>query len=206
MSNEELIPTRASLLNRLKDWGDNDSWQEFNDTYRHLLYHKVRNAGLTDAEAQDVVQDTLLSVARQMPGFRYDPAVASFKTWLHQVVTRRIADHFRRRGRQVRVAEPPLSDTGTAALERFADPADPALDALWDKEWEETLCAAAQRRVRRKASPEQFQIYEYHVLRGHSVKETAHDLGLTENQVHLAKHRIGLMLKTEIEYLQTKPL
>ena len=62
---DELIPTRRSLLIRLKDWNDQESWKEFFDTYWKLLHGVATNAGLNDAEAQDVVQDTVLSVAKK---------------------------------------------------------------------------------------------------------------------------------------------
>jgi hypothetical protein len=79
---DELIPTRASLINRLKDWQDQTSWQEFFDTYWKLVYGVARKAGLTDAESQDVVQITLTAVAKHMPTFQYDRAIGSFKAWL----------------------------------------------------------------------------------------------------------------------------
>ncbi len=61
-SSDEFIPTRASLLGRLKNWDDQRSWQEFYDTYRHLIYSVASKAGLSDPEAEDVVQETFLSV------------------------------------------------------------------------------------------------------------------------------------------------
>src|SRR6266496_5409417 len=67
MDAEKLIATRWSLLSRLKDWGDRDSWQEFFDTYWRLIYDVASKSGLRDAEAQDVVQEVLLAVARKMP-------------------------------------------------------------------------------------------------------------------------------------------
>src|SRR6266853_3603253 len=96
MHPDELIPTRQSLLSRLKDWNDQDSWKEFFDTYWKLVYGVAIKAGLTDAEAQDVVQETVLSVAKRMPDFQYDPAVGSFKNWLLVITRRRINDHFRK--------------------------------------------------------------------------------------------------------------
>src|SRR4051794_13754244 len=80
----DFIPTRESLLSRLKDWEDQASWKDFFDTYWRLIYNLARKAGLSDAEAQDVVQETILSVARNIEGFRYDPAVCSFKSWMLQ--------------------------------------------------------------------------------------------------------------------------
>ena len=64
---KDLLATRWSLLVRLKDWQDQASWQEFFDLYWRLIYAVAVKAGLSDAEAQDVVQDTLLSVARKIP-------------------------------------------------------------------------------------------------------------------------------------------
>src|SRR6266487_4319585 len=55
--------------------------QRFFDIYWRLIYGVALRAGLTDAEAQDVVQETVISVAKHLPGFRYDPKVCSFKTW-----------------------------------------------------------------------------------------------------------------------------
>ena len=64
---DELIPTRATLLHRLKDWQDQSSWQQFFDTYWKLIYSFALKSGLTEQEAQDAVQETLLAVAKRMP-------------------------------------------------------------------------------------------------------------------------------------------
>ncbi len=94
---EESNPTRASLIGRVKDLGDQSGWQEFFDIYWRLIYATALKAGLNDAEAQDVVQETILTVAKAMPGFDYDPARGSFKGWLRKTTHWRIHDHLRRR-------------------------------------------------------------------------------------------------------------
>ena len=63
MPANEFIPTRRSLLSRLKNWNDQASWQDFFDTYWKLIYSVARQSGLHDAEAQDVLQEVLLVVA-----------------------------------------------------------------------------------------------------------------------------------------------
>ena len=63
---DELLPTRQSLLSRLRDWDDQESWREFFDTYWRLIHGLALKCGLTDAEAQDVVQETMVSVAMSM--------------------------------------------------------------------------------------------------------------------------------------------
>jgi RNA polymerase sigma-70 factor (ECF subfamily) len=96
---EELLPTRQSLLERLKRWDDQESWRDFFNGYWGLLYRTAIKSGLSESEAQDVVQDTIISVAKKMPSFRYDPAVDSFKGWLLYLTRKRIAMEYRKRER-----------------------------------------------------------------------------------------------------------
>ncbi len=66
------IRTRHSLLNRLKDWGDQASWQDFLDTYWRLIYNVAVKAGLADTEAEEVVQETVIAVAKKNAEFKAD--------------------------------------------------------------------------------------------------------------------------------------
>src|SRR5262252_4164285 len=91
------LATRASLLGRLNNLDDQASWQEFFDTYWQLIYGLALKAGLTDAEAQDVVQETVITASKHLPAFRYDPKVCSFKTWLLRLARWRIIDQLRKR-------------------------------------------------------------------------------------------------------------
>src|SRR5690242_8560875 len=123
MPDRDPIPTRASLLNRLKNPGDDVSWNEFYVTYRELIYSVARRAGLAEQEADEVVQNTLISVAKKMPGFTYDPAKDSFKGWLLTVTRWRIQDQLEQRAREGRKDQhlPPLAcdpGTRTATIER----------------------------------------------------------------------------------------
>src|SRR3989454_10415663 len=76
---EASLQTRWSLIGRLKDMDDQQSWQEFFDAYWKLIYSVALKAGLSDAEAQEVVQETGISVAKKMPEFKADPAAGAFK-------------------------------------------------------------------------------------------------------------------------------
>jgi RNA polymerase sigma factor (sigma-70 family) len=145
------LATRRSLLSRLKESNAQESWREFFDTYWRLIYSTAYTAGLSDSEAQEVVQETVLTVVRKIKSFRYDPAVGSFKGWLLTIVRWRIADQFRKRPQQIQmpVSRQATETSGTATLERVADPAAINLDAVWEEEWQRTLFAAALSRVKR---------------------------------------------------------
>lgn len=209
---EDLIPTRASLLSRIKDWEDRDSWQDFFNTYWKLIYGTARKAGLTDAEAQDIVQETVLSVARNIEGFKYDPAVCSFKTWLLQLTRWRIFNQLKRRqrdrggpasGQAASGASGPREATErTDTLERVPDPAGIDLESLWDAEWEKHLLSTALERVKRKVSPEQLQIFDLYCLERWPAQKVARTLEVSLGVVYLAKHRVGRLLKKEVQALK----
>ena len=93
------IQTRPSLLNRLKSGDDAGSWQEFYGVYGKLVRDFAIRAGLTDSEADEVVQETAIAVARHLPKFRYDRKVCRFKTWLLNQTSWRIKDQLKKRAK-----------------------------------------------------------------------------------------------------------
>ena len=85
MTNTDLNPTRYSLLSRLQDWDDQDSWRDFFDTYWRLIYSVAIKSGLTETEAQDVVQETVVCVAKDIGKFKRDRDRGSFRGWLRNL-------------------------------------------------------------------------------------------------------------------------
>lgn len=198
----ELLRTRATLLGRLKDWEDQSSWQQFFDTYWGLIYGVARRAGLNDAEAQDVVQETMSAVAKHMPSFQYNPALGSFKTWLLNMTRWRIIDQRRKRapGREQPTAT--VAGATTASLDRLADPASLELDAMWEAEWEKNLVNTAMAQVKRKLDPQKFQIFDFYVNKEWPAEKVAATFGSSVDQVYLVKHRVTEMLKSEVKRLE----
>ena len=205
------IPTRHSLLNRLKDWRDEASWREFFELYWELIYNVARKAGLNDGEAQEVVQETVIGVAKNIGGFETDARRGSFKAWLLQQTGWRIADRFRERVRAGRGPESPgnsergrnVSDTstGTATVNRIPDPASLDVGELWEAEWEQHVMRIALERVKEKVSVKQFQIFDLHALQGLSVWRTARTLGVSIASVYMAKSRVARLVRKEAERL-----
>ncbi len=200
---DELIPTRATLIQRLKDWQDQSSWQDFFDTYWKLIYGTGLKSGLTAVEAQDVVQETMISVAKHMPDFKYDPAIGSFKTWLLNMTRWRITDQLRKRGPFV--ANHSASDdtaTGTRTVDKVVDPMSRDLDAVWDAEWEKNLLNAAMAKVKRRLDPRKYQIFDLYVNKEWPPERVAATFGITVDQVYLAKHRTTELIKEEVKKLE----
>ena len=204
---DELIPTRVTLLGRLKDWQD-PGWQEFFDTYWKLIYGMARQSALNDAEAQDVVQETMASVAKHMPRFVYNPAIGSFKTWLLNMTRWRIIDQLRKR---VPVAEfsaranESTTSSETNPVDQMPDPASLNLDAVWEAEWEDNLLSAAMAKIKRQVDPEKFQIFDLYAQKGLAPEKVADIFGISIAQVYLIKHRMTDAIRDEVRKLEKGP-
>jgi RNA polymerase sigma-70 factor (ECF subfamily) len=217
---ESSLATRPSLLARLKDWTQQTAWRQFDHDYAPLLRNVARKAGLTDAEADEVAQLTLIAVAKKIGEFKHAGNRGSFRAWLYQQARWRIADQFRARARAGCCVQPPLlvpaSDEGAQKLGEEndsvfheANPAaalefDPTFQRLWDTEWEEHVRHSALARVKRQVSPRQFQLFDLHVLQGMSVREAAQAAGASMAVVYMAKSRVKRLFRREVKVLQAQ--
>jgi RNA polymerase sigma-70 factor (ECF subfamily) len=197
--------TRRSLLTRLKNWDDSEGWRDFIDTYGKLIYSFAMKAGLSNAEAQDVVQETLLAVAKQMPGFHYDAAKGSFRRWLFNQARWRIADEFRKRQRADWVQSgSDDASTGTTEMNLVPDASEEKLAAAWDAEWRENQLARALERVKAKVSERQYQMFHLFTVQGWSMAEINRTLKVNRAQVYMAKMRVSRLVKTELAALEAR--
>ena len=199
---DSFLPTRRSLLTRLKNWDDQEAWREFFDLYWRLIYSVARRAGLGEAEAQDVVQETLVIVAKQMPGFHYDPARGSFKTWLHTVIRGRLCRHWRKTARGAERIATAGDETNEEAGESPGElAAPPEFEGIWQTEWEQNLIAAALRRVQAKVSPRQYLLFSLATLKEVPTHVIRERYEASRTQIYLAKLRVGRLFKSELERL-----
>jgi RNA polymerase sigma-70 factor (ECF subfamily) len=209
------LQTRSSLLQRLKTGDDPQSWQEFYDTYGGLIRFFAAKAGLTADEAEEVVQETAIGVARGLPEFTYDPKVCRFKTWLLNLTRWRIKDQLRKRVSQEKLTgappsggerpTPPGDDTQhTATVDRIPDPSVPEFGTEWDTAWEKNLLAQALARVRSRIDERQFQIFDLLVMKNWTPEDVARTLGISVARVYVTKHRVSSAVTKETRLLEKK--
>lgn len=198
------LATQASLLERLRDLEDQDSWQQFYVTYRRLIFKFALEHGLSGNEAEEVVQETVITVARNLPEFRYDPKRCSFKTWLFNLTLWRIQDQIRkRRPEEASIHRKPGETDRTGTVERLAGPESERLAALWEEEWKKDLFERALAKVReRLVSEKQYQIYDLYALREWPARKVARSLGVSLGRVYFNKHHVSRLLRREIQRLQ----
>jgi RNA polymerase sigma factor (sigma-70 family) len=197
LQTDRTILTRYSLLSRLQDWQDNKSWHEFFETYWRLVYSVALRSGLTEMEAQEVVQETFICVAKNIHQFRRDRTKGSFKGWLRNITRWRIADQFRKRTRGA-TDESAVSAGEVVSLDGGTDD----VDDEWELEWKERLLKSAIERVKGRVKAEHFQIFDLYALRGWPVGKVALVLSVSVASVYLAKHRVTGMIQREVLALE----
>jgi RNA polymerase sigma factor (sigma-70 family) len=195
------LSTRQSLLCRLRDEADQTGWQRFYDTYANFIFSFALRAGCTHSEAEEVLQETVINVARNLRDFEYDPKVCAFKTWLLNQTVWRVRDYLRRRKPAF---EAIYEDEESQNRAKISEPSENSLETIWESEWKEHIFGIAVSEVRREVSARQFQVFDLYVLKNWSVADVIQTLGVTRTSIYLAKHRVSALLKKKIDRLRSE--
>jgi RNA polymerase sigma factor (sigma-70 family) len=188
--------TRASLLVRLRDPHDGDAWKEFVRLYASVIYGFARKRGLQDADAADLMQEVLRSVAGAVGRLDYDPGKGTFRGWLYSITRNKVFNFLEARRRQAR-------GTGDSnAHHRLEEHPgrEPEADD-WDREYERKAFSWAADRVRSEFQPSTWQAFWQTAVDGQSAKDVGRRLGLSPGAVYVAKSRVLARLREEIRQL-----
>jgi len=202
MNHERSEATRPSLLRRVRDWGDQASWDEFYKLYAPLIRRLALRSELSQAEADDVVQETFVVVAKKMKDFNYDPAAGSFRGWVLNTARWRITDQFRKR-KKLPGAGPKRDRTGsrTGTIERVPDQGEATRHEASNAHWQAELLAKAVEKVKGQVSAKQFQIYDLNVAKQWPAAKVAEFLNVGSGRIYLAKFRVGRLIAKEVKAL-----
>jgi RNA polymerase sigma-70 factor (ECF subfamily) len=189
--------TSVSLLGRLTAQpGDAAAWEQFVGRYGPRLLQWCQHWGLQAADAQDVTQNVLLMVARQIRTFRYDPE-RSFRGWLKTVTRAAWAkwlESQRRAGQ---------GSGDSAVLDRLASlEAGDDLVRKVEEEYERELLEAASARVRLRIDPQTWEAFRLLAFEGMSGADAAVQLGMKVGAVFVAKSRVQKMLQETVRALE----
>jgi RNA polymerase sigma-70 factor (ECF subfamily) len=189
--------TRASLFGRLAaDPGGAAAWDEFVRRYGPKVLQWCRRWGLQEADAQDVSQNVLLLVARQVASFRYDPA-RSFRAWLKTITRRAWCDWLEAQKRPGRGSGDSQVHTLLASVEAGDD-----LERRVEEEYTRELFEAASARVRLRVELQTWEAFRLTALDGLPGAEAAAKLAMKVGAVFVAKNRVEKMLRETIRELE----
>jgi RNA polymerase sigma factor (sigma-70 family) len=198
------LNTRQTLIERLRNREDKETWRDFFDRYWKLIYGLALKSGLSHDEAEEVVQETMVTISNCLDDYRYQPEKCSFRSWIFHKAKWRIFD-------QVRKRKPGLVQSGsdlesdpdrTATVEKVPDEESLKLEQHWNEEWQKNLVDVAIDRVKGMVSDKQFQIFDLYVLKEWSPADVKRMLHVSMAQVYLAKHRVATLLKKEVKKLE----
>lgn len=175
--------TSTTLLHGLKDPANRTVWTSFIDRYRPLLVWFARRAGLPDAEAEDVAQQSLLAFSDAYRDGKFDPRRGRLRHWLFGIARTTTRGFLRQRRRGGAVVE-----TAGEVVAEVAD--DDRFAALWEAEWRDAVLRQCLREVAGEVQEATFRAFELFALEGRPAREVASELGITENAVFGAKRRV----------------
>jgi RNA polymerase sigma-70 factor (ECF subfamily) len=180
------MDTSPSLLERLRRAEEPEAWRQFVDLYTPILFAFAGRLGLQEADAEDLVQETLVQLLQKLPQFRYDRR-KSFRAWVWTVMRHKVLESRRRRQPQA------------AELPDVAIPDE--LDRLWQEEYRQQLVGRALEIMRSEFQPSTWKACWEHAVAGRSAAEVARELGMTVGAVYAAKFRVLARLRQELQDL-----
>jgi RNA polymerase sigma factor (sigma-70 family) len=191
--------TRVTLLARIRDSNDADAWREFLRLYGPVVYSFARNRGLQDADAADLMQDVLRSVARNAGKLEYDPKKGTFRGWLYTITRNKIYNFLNGQRNKARGS----GDSGAQErLDAIADPEEP--DDIWELEYQRRLTAKAIERVKGEFQKSTWAAFWGTAVDGRPPQEVGNELKMSAGAVYVAKSRVIARLRDEVKKLEAE--
>ena len=190
--------TRASLIIRLGNPADDLAWAEFLQIYEPILFRLASRWGLQEADAREVVQETLLGVSKSIDGFSTDNHGASFRRWLATITRNKLADHLAKRSKQEH-------GSGDSDVYRWLNQqaADDSSASVWDWNQRREVFAWAAQKVRQQVNEQTWQAFHRTSVVGEDVKAVAKDLGMREGMIYVARSRVMTRLRKAVDLWAT---
>jgi RNA polymerase sigma-70 factor, ECF subfamily len=188
-----MSPTSATLLERLRDRADREAWQRLVDLYSPLLSSWLRRHALQNADVDDLVQEVLVTVARETPRFQHSGRPGAFRHWLRTILANRLREFWRER----RLQPAATGDSDFAGmLDQLEDP-DSGISHLWDQEHDQHVAGRLLAMIEPQFAPSTWRAFRRVVLEGARPDAVAAEMGLTVNAVFIAKSRVLQRLRAE---------
>ena len=193
---ETVMETPASLLERIRTSPDEATWRRLDDLYRPLIHRWLRRDPSLREEAEDVVQEVMRVLVRELPGFQHRRK-GSFRRWLRTITAHRLSAYYRsRKNRPVALGSP----LEASPLLQLAEP-DSALSRQWDEEHDRYVLFRLMELIAPLFEPTTLAAFRRVAVDGASPARAAEELGLSLNAVLLAKSRVLSRLRQEAKGL-----
>lgn len=186
--------TSASLIASIKDPGNAEAWESFEKLYRPVIFRIARAKGLQYADATDLVQQVLVSVASAIDAYRPTETGTPFRNWLSKITRNAILKALTRQPKD-------RASGGTAVWDLLSEvpAADESTSALIDSELRQEIFQLAAEKVRLSVQPITWLVFELSVLQQQSIDKVAEKLNLSIGNVYAARSRVMKRLKETVQ-------
>lgn len=197
MAEEDQYQTRATLIQRVQNQQDEQSWDEFVQVYRRYIYAIIRSMNISEHDTEDILQQVLINLWNSLPKMDYEK-INRFRSWLSTVTKNCVTDFIRKRTREANRLEKASKDHTLTYLKAIRLP---EIDSIAEREWEIHLTNMALVNIEPLFSGKAVNAFRL-TLQGKSVEEIARELDLKENSVYRLKNRVKERLIQEIKHLR----
>ena len=191
-----MITTNETLLQRVKSMDSHDAWKEFFDAYWGPIIRYGRKLGLSDSQAEDVLQETMVNLMRIVPSFEYDADKGRFRNFLLTIVHRKALACLRRVKRN---SNEPWDEAIHAQINSTA-PFEAVTDVEAEQRWKEAIKDEVIENLRNdpRIEASTWAIFEAYVLKHQDASQVADQHGVKENSVYQIKNRLMRRIKAEV--------
>jgi RNA polymerase sigma-70 factor (ECF subfamily) len=192
--------TRASLILRLKNAEDVAAWNDFVAIYAPVIFRVACRHGFQVADAENLIQEVLLSISRALPQWLQREDRGSFRAWLRKIARNEAVDMLTQR------ATRPLGKDGLEAERLLAELSDPRRDlsSQFDLEYEQAVFQWAAAQVRDSVSETTWQSFWLTRVEGLSVDMAAKQLNMRPGTVYVARGRVMNRIRELVNQFEDK--
>lgn len=177
----EFPDTRPSLIATLGGEIEvNSAWRDFFDRYAPAIYRVARMRGLSHDDADDIVQQTMVSISSHIGDFQYDRDRGRFRNWVRTITENKIKSAWRKR---------PGLQADTSLIDAISDDA-PAIKDIWEDEWRMQDLIWCLDQVEKDITPRKMEAFRKYVLEGVPAEEVARQMGMSVGNVYVTRHTV----------------
>ena len=181
--------TRTSVLKAVSDVGNAAAWQRLFDLYAGYVFAIARKKGLTDMDADDVVQLVFADLVRILPEFSYDRTKGRFRSYLTGLVNWRVMDKLRSNKRD----SEQLDAYKTEAKVQSTVDSDFA-----ERQWHAAALDEALRRIKPEVRPEHYAAFYASTIEGHDVETVMQLYNLSRDNLYQIRKRLTAKVKQKV--------
>lgn len=182
--------TRSSVLRAVANTGNEAAWQRLFDLYAGFIFSIARSKGLSNEDADDIVQIVFADLARNLPTFQYDRAKGKFRSYLTGLVHWRVLDRLKAGRRD--------ADLKANFLEEVQASVSADEDGFAEREWQAAALEEALRRIKPDVRTDHYAAFVASAVEGQDTETVMRLYGLSRDNLYQIRKRLTEKLRATI--------